>query len=452
MNRITLGLLLFFGQSLIYASSSVLFEGVKVFNGTSTKLSGTTNVLIENNKIKRIGRNVKASADATVISGKGRVLMPGMIDNHWHSTLATMPQAQLLSADLQYISINAVKTNEDTLLRGFTSVRDVGGNVFGLKKATDNGMVKGPRIYPSGPYLSQTSGHGDFRPATVVPTSNNQDLDYFQRVGMTIIADGVPQVRKGAREAFRMGASQLKVMAGGGVSSLYDPLDVTQYSYDEMKAIVEEANNWNTYVTVHAFSDKAIEQAINAGVKSVEHGFLLSDKTLKKMAKKGVWLSIQPILNDEDAIPFPDPVSQAKFVEVTNGTDKVMRAAKKHRVKIAWGTDTLFDPALAAKQGKMAAKMKRWFKPHEVLRILTHDNAQLLKLSGKRDPYPDGELGVVRVGAYADLILVNGDPLKNIDLIATPETSFAVIMKNGEIIKNMLEDRNTRSRASVVEK
>jgi imidazolonepropionase-like amidohydrolase len=206
-----------------------------------------------------------------------------------------------------------------------------------------------------------------------------------------------------------------------------------------MRALVEVANSWNTYIAVHAFTDDAVRQSVEAGVKSIEHGHLLTDKTLKLMAEKGVWLSMQPILNDEDAIPFaPGSANQLKFEEVTAGTDKVYTLAKKYKVKIAWGTDTLFDPELAAKQGKLLAKMKRWFTPYEALKMATSDNAELLALSGPRNPYQKGPLGVIREGAYADLILVDGNPLEDIDLVADPHTNFAIIMKDGVIYKNTL--------------
>lgn len=414
---------------------ATLIQNVKIFDGKNEKLTEPMSVLVEGNKIAKIAPTIPAPAGARVIDAKGRTLMPGLIDNHWHSLFATVPQAKLLVSDLEYISLYAARGNEDALLRGFTTVRDVGGNVFGLKKATDEGLVAGPRIYPSGGYISQTAGHGDFRGPLDVPANDGAPLDYLQRTGNTLIADGVPEVIKRTREVLRMGASQIKLMAGGGVSSLYDPLDVTQYTLEEMKAVVDVARTWNTYVLVHANTDASIRQAIEAGVLSVEHGFLMEEDTLKLMAQKGVWFSMEPLLNDEDAIPFPDPVSLAKWIQVTAGTDKVVNLAKKHGVKMAFGTDTLFDPELAKKQGKMVAKLKRWYTPYEALKMATYDNAQLLKLCGPRDPYP-GALGVIEEGALADMILVNGNPLENLDLVADPEKNFALIMKDGKIYKN----------------
>jgi imidazolonepropionase-like amidohydrolase len=207
-----------------------------------------------------------------------------------------------------------------------------------------------------------------------------------------------------------------------------------------MSALVEVADTWNTYIAVHAFTDAAVKQALEAGVMSIEHGHLLGEDVIKLMAKKGAWLSMQPILDDEDAIPFPEgSPNRAKFITVTAGTDKVYGYAKKHGVKIAWGTDTLFDAGLAEKQGKQLAKMKRWFTPYEVLKMATSDNAELLALSGPRNPYQQGPLGVIKEGAYADLILVNGNPLEDLDLVADAANNFDLIMKDGFIYKNTIE-------------
>lgn len=417
-------------------ASAVLFRGVRVFDGTSERLTAETSVLVVGNKISRIGGDIAAPTNATVIDGRGRTLMPGLIDNHWHTMFANVPQAKLLTADVGFINIAAGKGSRETLLRGFTSVRDVGGAVFGVKRAIDEGLIEGPRIYPSGATLTQTSGHGDFRGLNDVPANPGQPLSYLERLGFTIIADGNQQVIQRTREVLRAGASQIKVMAGGGVASNYDPLDVSQYTLAELKAIVEVAETWNTYVTVHAFTAESVQRAVAAGVKCIEHGHLLDEQSIRLLADNGVWLSMQPILDDEDAIPFPEgSANRRKYIQVTGGTDLVYRLSRMAKVKLAWGTDTLFDPELARKQGKQLVKLERWFAPHQVLRMATHDNAELLKLCGPRDPYP-GRLGVVEEGALADLILVDGDPLTQLQLIADPEANFLVIMKDGRIFKN----------------
>jgi len=419
--------------------SKVLITNANIFDGENETLATGMSVLVEGNKIAKIAKSIPAPADATVIDAKGKVLMPGLTDAHWHSMFNFWPISKVMAADFGLLSIAASKAARETLMRGFTTVRDVGGNSFPIARATDSGLIEGPRIYPSGGYISQTSGHGDFRGPNDVPQNPGAPLDYFQRVGHTLIADGVPEVLKRSREVLRMGATQIKVMAGGGVSSLYDPLDVTEYTFDEMKAVVEVAKTWNTYVAIHANTDAAIRLWIDAGAISVEHGFFISEETAKLMAKKNVWWSMQAMeAEGEDAFQFESPISTAKYERCVAGVGKVVALAKKYHVKTAFGTDLLFDPKLAVKQGKFLAKLKKWYTPYEALKMATHDNAQLFKLSGPRDPYP-GKLGVVEEGAYADLLLVDGNPLQDLDLVADPDRNFVIIMKDGVIYKNTIK-------------
>jgi imidazolonepropionase-like amidohydrolase len=316
-------------------------------------------------------------------------------------------------------------------LRGFTAVRDMGGPIFPLKQAIDSGQAPGPRVWPSGAIISQTSGHGDFR------TPSERSRRFFgkpsraEEFGATFIADGRDEVLTATRENLRMGASQIKLMAGGGTSSEYDPIDVTQYTLDEMKAAVEAADDWNTYVAVHAYTPKAVRRAIEAGVKCVEHGQLLDDLTIQLMAQKGIWLSAQNLIPDS---PNMTEDRRAKRKAILEGNAKVWPMAKKYGVKLAWGTDLLFEPELNKEQNSLLLLLKQWFAPAEILKLVTYDNAQLLALSGPRSPY-QGELGIVKEGALADLLLVNGDPLTDIDLIADPAENFTLIMKNGLIYK-----------------
>jgi imidazolonepropionase-like amidohydrolase len=415
-----------------------LFTNVHVFDGKAEKRIMNANVLVEGNLIKQVSPTPISGEGAKVIDGGGRTLMPGLIDAHWHTTYSYLSQAEMFISDVAMITIAAVKGAEPTLMRGFTTVRDMGGNCFSLKKAIDRGMVNGPRIYPSGAPICQTSGHFDFRGPNDVPANNTDPLSYFERNGVVMVADGVPEVIKRVRENLRMGATQIKLAAGAGVSSLYDPLDVSEYTYEELKAAVDVAKTWNTYVAVHVFTDEAVQTSLKAGIKSIEHGMLLSEETLKMIKEKGAWLSIQPLLNDEDTFEFADPVSNQKFINVTEGTVKVYELAKKLGVKLAFGTDMLFDPETAAKQGKFLTKLKRWFTPYEALKMATSTNAELLALSGPRNPYPEGPLGAIEEGAYADLLLVDGNPLEDLDLVADPEKNFVVIMKDGKIYKNTL--------------
>ncbi|WP_428646882.1 amidohydrolase family protein [Roseibium sp.] len=417
-----------------------LFINVNVFDGVNEKRIMNANVLVEGNLIKEVSTAKIDAAGATVIDGGGRTLMPGLIDAHWHTMFNFWPVSKVLGSNFGALNIAAAKHSGEQLLRGFTTVRDVGGNVYGVKMTIDMGLVDGPRIYPSGPYISQTSGHGDFRGPNDVPENPATPLDYFQRVGHTLIADGVPEVIKRSREILRMGSTQIKAMAGGGVTSLYDPLDVTEYLFEEAKAIVDVAKTWNTYVTIHANTDAAIRMWIDAGALSVEHGFFIEEDTAKLMAEKGIWWSMQPMeAHGEDAFQFESPISTAKYEALIAGLEKAVALTKKYKVKTAFGTDLLFDPELAAKEGKFLAKLKKWYSPYEALKMATSDNAELLALSGPRNPYQDGPLGVVKEGAYADLILVDGNPLEDLDLVADPGKNFAVIMKDGKIYKNAIK-------------
>ncbi|MBW0146223.1 metal-dependent hydrolase family protein [Marinobacter arenosus] len=409
-----------------------LITNASIFDGVNADLATGMSVLVEGNKISKVAKSIPAPAGANVIDAKEKVLMPGLIDAHWHVMLSEPTFPELMSSDAGWLTLLGARGARDTLYRGFTTVRDVGGNPFAIKKGIDKGMIEGPRIYPSGPNITQTSGHSDGRhPAEPETPIYLEHQDHLR------IADGKTEVLKAVRQNLRMGATQIKLSVGGGVSSNYDPLDVSEYTFEEIKAAVDAAQSWNTYVAVHANTDASIRTAIEAGAKSIEHGFLLEEDTLKLMAKEGIWLSIQPLLNDEDAFTFTGE-NQRKWIQVTDGTNKVYKLAKKHNVKTAFGTDLLFDPTLGPKQGKFLAKLKNWYTPYEALKMATSDNAELIKMCGPRDPYP-GEIGVVKEGALADLILVDGNPLENLDLVADPDKNFVVIMKDGVIYKNTVK-------------
>lgn len=419
---------------------SVLYEDVRIFDGLSDSLSAPSNVLVVKNLIKAISTSpIEIPADGSVrrIAGGGRTLMPGLIDAHTHIMFSTIPQLAILTADIGFINVAAVKAANDTLMRGFTTIRDLGGPCFGLKRGIDSGLVPGPRIWPSGAFISQTGGHGDFRLPTDLP-ARPDDYTYSERVGGSAIADDPGMVRKRAREQLALGASQIKIMAGGGVSSSFDPLDVTQFTLEEMQAGVGAAENWGTYATVHAYTPKAVSQAIDAGVRCIEHGNLLDDATVSRMADKGIWWCLQPFLDDQDATPFAEgSPNRRKQLEMFSGTDTAYALARKHGVKTAWGTDTLFDAKAAARQGAQLTKLTRWYKPVEILKMATGGNGELLALSGLRSPY-EGKLGVVQEGALADLLLVDGDPITDIALIEDPAKNFVVIMKDGELVMNHL--------------
>jgi len=345
---------------------------------------------------------------------------------------------QLMFGDIGFNNIQASAEATATLMRGFTTVRDVGGPSFGLKQAIDAGIVPGPRIWPSGAMISVTSGHGDFRPQIEIPRDGSKPLSRIEELGGAMIVDSPDLMRQRVREQLMRGASQIKLTAGGGVASPHSPLDVSTFTQEELQAAVDAAGNWGTYVMVHAYTPTAVRRAVDSGVKVIEHAHLIDDATAKYIADKGVWLSTQPILQEYFGGVFPPGTDQyQKMQEVITGTDRIYALAKKYNLKIAFGTDVLFSEALARRQGEMLTGLTRWYAPVDVLRQATSVNAELLALSGLRAPYR-GRLGVVEEGALADLLLVDGDPLTNIKLIADPERNFVVIMKNGEIYKNKL--------------
>ncbi|MFA9439566.1 amidohydrolase family protein [Uliginosibacterium sp. sgz301328] len=417
--------------------ATTLFKNVRVFDGLSGQISAPRDVLVRGNKIERIATQVPVEPATLVIDGTNRVLMPGLSDVHWHMMFAAVSFATAMNGDRAYLALAAGAEATRTLMRGFTTVRDMGGSTFGLKEAIDQGLLPGPRVFPSGAMISVTGGHGDFRSFSDLPRQYGAPGSRHDIDGDSTIADGPDEVRMRAREQLMRGASQIKLTAGGGVTSPHSPLDVVTFTEAELRAAVEAAGNWGTYVAAHAFTSTAVAQAISAGVKCIEHGFLMDEETAQLMARKGIWLSTQPI-PEELAYAFPRDSDQwNKAQEVFTGVDRTYTLAKKYKLKTAFGTDVLFSAALASQQGGILASLTKWYTPAQVLVMATGTNGELLALSGKRSPYP-GTIGVVREGALADLLLVNGDPVADISLITKPDESFAVIMKDGVIYKNQL--------------
>ncbi|MBN9261960.1 MAG: amidohydrolase family protein [Hyphomicrobium sp.] len=435
---LALGLLPLLSLAQTQAAAPVtLFENVRIFDGKAAALSPPSHVLVRGNTIERVSQTpIAAEAGATVIGGGGRILMPGLIDAHWHAMLVRLTPAMMLTSDAGYINLQAGAEAAATLMRGFTTVRDLGGPSFGLKRAIDEGVLPGPRIYPSGAIITVTSGHGDFRQLSELPRKPGGPLSRVELLGGSMIADSPDEVRMRAREQLMQGAALIKLTAGGGVASPFSPLDVTTFNEAELRAAVEAAENWGTYVCTHAYTPASIQRSIAAGVKCIEHGHLMDEATARLMAEKGIWLSTQPFL-DVAGTGGLSPANQARKQQVISGTERVYALAKKYKLKTAFGTDILFSQALAARQGHMLVDITRWYTPAEALIMATSGNAELLALSGARNPYP-GKLGVVEEGALADLLLVNGNPLENIALVAEPDKSFLIIMKDGRIHKNAL--------------
>jgi imidazolonepropionase-like amidohydrolase len=419
------------------AAKPTLLTNLKLFDGVSNTLRDGVAIRIEGSLIAALPRAGDAPGDAQVIDCGGRLAMPGLIDAHWHAMMCAIPQIAALTADPAYVHLVAAREAERTLLRGFTTVRDAGGPTFALKRAIDEGIVPGPRIYPSGAMISQTSGHGDFRFRHELPRAAGAPLGPLELQGVAMIADGEAEVLRRVREQLMLGASQIKLMAGGGVTSVYDPLDTVQFTEAELGAGVAAAGDWGTYVLAHVYTPPGIRRAIRAGVKSIEHGQLIDEETARIMAGEGVWWSLQPFLADADANPKDDPVSRAKGEEVARGTERSYGYAQRFGIMTAWGSDMLFWPQNLPNHARHLAKMTRFYAPLDALRMATGANGELLKLSGPRNPYPH-DLGVIRPGAYADILIAEGDATRGLDFLTDPTANLKLIMKDGRIHKNTM--------------
>jgi imidazolonepropionase-like amidohydrolase len=421
------------------APSQVLFTDVNIFNGTDGELIGA-DVLVEGNLIKEIGQNLQAGG-ATIVDGGGRTLMPGLMDAHVHLALVRRPSEILNQYDWMYVGALANEQAEEMLLRGFTTVRDIGGPTVGLHRAIEEGQIIGPRLFSSGPYITQTSGHGDFRNYNDLHPGIYGQYSLMEMQGWLIMADGPAEVTRAVREALRYGAKQIKMMAGGGVSSPYDPLHTIQGGPEEFSAAVRAAEQWGTYVAVHAYTDEAVRQAVEAGVKSIEHGPFLTEKTMKLMAKNDVFLAptARISLTTPEVVGL-DPTSSTaeKLRQVNQGASNQLKWAKLYGVTLVFSTDQFGAPENFKIQSDEFLTLAEVFEPIEVLRMATSNVAALLELSGELHPYREGPLGVIQEGAYADLLLIDGNPLEDVTLLADYENNIDLIMKDGKIYKNTL--------------
>lgn len=416
----------------------VLITSANIFDGKSDNLAAGMSVLVEGNKITKIAKSITAPAGAAVIDAKGRTLTPGLIDAHVHLMWNLSPAGMFYSPP-DYLHALALKEAEATLMRGYTGVRDISGSVLGIKKAIDEGLFPGPRIWSSGSGLSMTAGHADMNTANTLPRElggpPQTDVEYS---GLSVIANGVPAVLTAARLQFRKGACFLKMYTSGAVSGVYDPLDISEYSFDEIKAAADECKRWNTYLAVHCYNDAAIKQSLEAGAMSIEHGNLLTDETMKLLAEKGAFLSTQTgLFLGEPAADWSED-QRAKQKAAKDGLTTMFASAKKYKVKIASGTDLVGSKESKQTQANELSNRLPWFTPAEILKQATANNAELMSWSGPRNPYP-GKLGVIEEGAYADLLLVDGNPLENLHLFDDPARNLALIMKDGKIYKNTVK-------------
>lgn len=392
----------------------LVLQNVRLFDGRHANLP-RGNVLIVGETIVRVSHApILPPPGSQVLDGGGRVLMPGLIDAHWHVIPPSLAHTTRPGLDPGYLYAHAVAEAKRTLLRGFTSVRDVGGLTFGLKAAIDAGIIPGPRIFPSGTRLSR---HG----------SSVSQAPY---VGFTLVPDALSLARA-ARTQFENGASYLML----GISDPHDPRNWEDpaFSVEELRTAVKVAHGAGSYVAAHALGPGGIRRALESGVRSVEYGHLADEASVRLMAETGAWLSVPPV-HPEELGPLPTPIARS----LEGAWERVLRWAKTAGVKVAFGSDGRASSDGSALQNLMLMRYGAVFSPSEILAIATSGNAELLALSGARHPYPDAALGVLAPGAWADLLLVDGDPTRDSSVIGDPERNFLVIIKGGRIYKNLL--------------
>jgi imidazolonepropionase-like amidohydrolase len=470
-----------------------LFKNVKVFNGTENKLQDV-DVLVVKNKIHKIGKDIpttgswevdvktggatqlqnplggigeytfvtyseekkeKKTVKVNIIDGGGRTLMPGLIDSHVHINMyrpGTLIDLQ--NTTWEEIGARAAAFAQETLAMGFTTIRDLCGAHEGLKKVVDEGLLPGPRMYLSGACLSQTSGHGDWGIAGQRKGESN-----LERLEMTRLVDGRDEMLEGARRNFALGAHFLKVMVSGGVTSIKDPIYASSFSDHEVRAAVETAEDWGTYVAVHVFQDADVGRALDLGVKCIDHGLTISEKNMKKLVEKGAFLSPNLVALADEALAHPmhqNPTfpPTRKFMWLRDNSAQLIDLIRKHEPKLVFDSDYVLLEGVPYRQSMDFTKFvfAREFGNFWALQTMTSNGGELAALTGPENPYPNGKLGVIEEGAYADILIVDGNPLEDITTIganskwfeAEPRgqevESIKVIMKDGKIYKNTLNE------------
>lgn len=405
-------------------STTIVISNVNIFDGVSSDLQEGQNVAVAEGKIKEISHREINIPGATYISGKGRTLMPGLIDAHYHACLVKVSGYDLTTIPPSLLYPAASKLLEASLKRGFTSVRDAGGADFGLAEAVDNGLIKGPKIYFSGRPLTQTGGHGEMRPKNM----DEPCLCASHQPYMVAVVDGEDAIRKAVREEFRKGAHQIKIMLNGGVSSDGDPVWLCQFTDAEIRAAVEEAARRKSYVMAHLYVDEQIRKAINLGIRTVEHGNYLTIETAQEMAAKEVFLvptlvTYQAIKDQGKSYGFKAENFQ-KLEDVRAAGLQSLENAAKAGVKIGFGTDLLGD--MHQYQCDEFTIRQAVQSPFEILKSATSINAEILGKSG--------ELGVIAEGAVADILLVDGNPLEDLSIFDSEGTYISCIIKEGNIV------------------
>ncbi|MCR4265563.1 amidohydrolase family protein [Nitratireductor sp. ZSWI3] len=405
-----------------------LIKNARIVDGTRPEPTDPVDIAIENGRFAEVGTGVRFEAEEVIDLG-GAIVMPGLIDCHVHVIATTADLAANALLPNALVALRARQLMADMLMRGFTTVRDLGGADIGLKKAVEEGLIEGPRLVICGKALSQTGGHTDYRG----PYSNADVSFYADKLGsLGRVVDGVAEVQRATREELKNGAQFVKVMADGGVSSPSDPIGYLVFSVDELKAMVEIAKGFGTYVSGHLYADEAIVRALDCGIECIEHGNLMSDATIARVAREGIAVVPTNITYDylarEGAKFGLPPASVAKIEDVREaGLEKL---AKMHEagVLMGYGTDLL--GGMQTQQSGEFTLRGRYIPADAVIRSATVDAARVLRM--------EGEIGTVAPGAHADLIVVDGNPLEDLALLTGQGAHLPLIMRGGQVFKNAL--------------
>lgn len=434
--------------------SQVLFTNVDIFNGVDETLIENGSVLVEGNLIKTVSAEVIEAPGATVIDGTGKTLTPGFIETHAHLMLMG-PSLPIMESNTTWedFGIHGTRMAEMYLMQGFTTVRDAGGANGGLRRAIDSGQIAGPRFYPSGAFLGTRGGHADFANFTAPPGSETN----FSRLNMAQEVDNPGDVQKFGRNNFRMGATQLKYMQSGGVVSAFDPWQLLAGSKAEIEAAVQVANEYGSYEMAHSYRKEAIMNALDAGVMSIEHGFAFDCDIAAVMNEKGAYITTNLTAFDPGLLDIPAianvPASLAKAKSASETFAGYVDNMRECPVKRGFQTDCVGSVEACNIQIAYEKKLNNdFFGPMTSMVTLTSTGGEIVPLSGDfMNPYPEGKLGVIEDGAYADILLLDGNPLEDFSVVGTgdqwfgadprpesPET-ISLIMKDGKIYKNTLE-------------
>ncbi len=428
------------------APQQTLITNVNIFDGFSDRLAKNQQVLIEGNHIVAVGNSLDADG-STVIDGGGRTMTPGLIDMHGHVTFNTPEGTNTFTYEWDFGASGALAgqaLRDDMLMKGITTVRDIVGNSRGIANAIQQNLLIGSRLYTSGGVLSHTGGHGDWG-----AKNDDEPSDYGVQIQQSYIVDGREDVIRAARRNFRGGGDFLKMMAGGGVSSVFDPLEIMGATKEELEAAVEIATDYGTYVAVHAYHDKSYNRSLDAGVRSFEHGFLVTEPTVKRMkkmqdeGKKIVWsfqcfMSINTFGAYEAMPDFFTHEQKLKGVAVGKGARNAAKLMNKHDVFTIGGADMFGIPYKDMIKQDITCNVDAGYTPAQALKHWTGNAGIVLKWSGPLDPYPTYALGTIAPDAFADILLWDGNPLDDIKLILD-ESKLSLIMKDGVVYKNTLD-------------